>query len=218
MSPIVRLIVVLGSSALYFGLAVWGSGGPALFFAHPAFWALTIVFSGLAVVGLYAGGNISPGVREDRANRWVLPAFAIIGALSAYLPAWSDRVDFLTFGGDGLRWIGVALAALGGGLRLYPVIVLGDRFSGLVAIQRGHRLETQGVYAHIRHPSYLGLLIAGIGWALAFRSGLGLLLVAALIPPLLARIQAEEALFADHFGAEYQAYCASTARMIPGLW
>jgi hypothetical protein len=48
--------------------------------------------------------------------------------------------------------------------------------------------------ALIRHPSYLGLLILSLGWALAFRSGVGVLLAALLIPPLLARIHAEERL------------------------
>jgi len=36
--------------------------------------------------------------------------------------------------GDAVRWLGVALFALGGAIRLWPVFVLGDRFSGLVAI------------------------------------------------------------------------------------
>jgi len=39
--------------------------------------------------------------------------------------------------GDAVRWLGVALFALGGAIRLWPVFVLGDRFSGLVAIQPG---------------------------------------------------------------------------------
>jgi protein-S-isoprenylcysteine O-methyltransferase Ste14 len=30
-----------------------------------------------------------PGEREDRADRWVIIAFAVIGLLSAYLPAYT---------------------------------------------------------------------------------------------------------------------------------
>ena len=55
-------------------------------------------------------------------------------------------------------------------MRIWPVFVLGHRFSGLVAIQPGHKLVTSGVYGVIRHPSYLGLLVNSLGWALAFRS------------------------------------------------
>jgi protein-S-isoprenylcysteine O-methyltransferase Ste14 len=111
----------------------------------------------------------------------------------------------------------VALLAAGGALRLWPVFVLGDRFSGLVAIQPGHRLVTSGVYGVIRHPSYL-LLISSLGWGLAFRSVIGVLLAALLVPPLLVRINVEERLLHSQFGAEYEAYRARTSRLIPELY
>jgi protein-S-isoprenylcysteine O-methyltransferase Ste14 len=96
--------------------------------------------------------------------------------------------------------------------------VLGKRFSGLVAIQPEHTLVTTGLYSVIRHPSYLGLLVNSLGWALAFRSGGGLILTALLIPPLVARIRAEETLLRSQFGAEYEVYCNRTSRLIPGVY
>jgi protein-S-isoprenylcysteine O-methyltransferase Ste14 len=138
--------------------------------------------------------------------------------LEAFLPAYADRRDLLTLDGETLRWAGVLLFAIGGALRLWPVFALGRRFSGLVAIQPGHELVTTGPYAKIRHPSYLGLLILLVGWALVFRSGVGLALAALTLPPLLARIEAEEALLSAHFGAAYDAYRARTARLVPGLY
>ena len=96
--------------------------------------------------------------------------------------------------------------------------MLGDRFSGLVTIQPGHTLVTSGVYGVIRHPSYLGLLINSLGWSLAFRSGVGVILTMLLIPALLARITAEENLLHDQFGDEYHAYCSHTWRLIPGIY
>jgi protein-S-isoprenylcysteine O-methyltransferase Ste14 len=96
--------------------------------------------------------------------------------------------------------------------------VLGPRFSGLVAIQPGHTLVTSGVYGVIRHPSYLGLLVSSLGWGLVFRAGVSLLLTALMILPLLARIRAEERLLRTQFGDEYGAYCARTARLLPGLY
>ena len=103
-------------------------------------------------------------------------------------------------------------------LRIWPVFVLGHRFSGLVAIQPGHRLVTSGIYGFIRHPSYLGLLVNSLGWALAFRSGVGVVLTALLIPPLVARIRAEERLLRTQFGDDYDAYCRRTSRLVPGLY
>ena len=211
-------LVILPSMAAYLGLAVLGRGGVAAFFSHLPLIAVTILLAGLSGVAVFSPGNLSPGVREDRANRWVLAVLVPIGLLSAYLPAYTDRIGFWTLDGDAVRWLGVALFGGGGILRLWPVFVLGRRFSGLVAIQPGHALVTTGVYGPIRHPSYLGLLVGSLGWALAFRAGAGVLLTAFMIPPLLARIRAEERLLREHFGAEYEAYCARTSRLIPGLY
>jgi len=214
-----RLVVVtVAGSLAYLGLAVLGWGGFAAFFAHPARIAVAITTFVLAGVALFSGGNLSPGEREDRSNRWVIIAFALIGLLSAYLPAYTDREGFWILDGDAIRWFGVVLFALGGALRIWPVFVLGRRFSGLVAIQPGHTLVTSGVYGVIRHPSYLGLLVNALGWALAFRSGVGVLLTALLLPPLVARMRAEERLLRTQFGHEYDAYCSRTSRLIPGLY
>ncbi|HEY2486821.1 MAG TPA: methyltransferase, partial [Candidatus Binataceae bacterium] len=57
---------------------------------------------------------------------------------------------------------------------------------------------TTGLYRVIRHPSYSGLLVNSLSWALAFRSGVGVLLTALLTPPLIARIRAEERLLRVH--------------------
>ena len=78
-----------------------------------------------------------------------------------------------------------------------------------------------GDYRHlrrIRNPSYLGLLVTSLGWALAFRSGVGVLLTTSLLV-LVARIRAEEQLLRTKtLGAEYEAYCARTWRLVPGIY
>jgi protein-S-isoprenylcysteine O-methyltransferase Ste14 len=215
---IVRWTLVIVGTAAYLGLAILGWGGWTAFFAHPARIALAVALAIMAGASLFADGNVSPGLREDRGNRWVIGVLALIGLLDAYLPAYADRQAFWTLDGDPLRWLGVVLFAAGGALRLWPVFVLGRRFSGLVAIQPGHTLVTSGVYGVIRHPSYLGLLVNALGWGLAFRAWIGVLLTALMIPPLLARIRAEERLLRTQFGAEYDAYCARTSRLIPRLY
>lgn len=203
---------------VYLGLAVLGWGGFAAFFAHPALSVVAVVTLLLAVVTIFSRVNLSSGEREDRDNRWVIAALVIIGLLQAYLPAYTDRNEFWTLDGDSLRWLGVVLFIAGGVLRVWPVFVLGHRFSGLVAIQPGHTLVTTGMYRVIRHPSYLGLLVNSLGWAFAFRSGVGVLLLLLTIPPIVARIRSEETLLHTQFGAEYDAYRAHTSRLIPGLY
>jgi protein-S-isoprenylcysteine O-methyltransferase Ste14 len=212
------LLTVVLSIVIQFGLAIAGWGGWSTFFAHPALRVLAWLTVGLAVLAAFSGGGISSGQKEDRSNRWVLGAFSIIALLMAYFSAYTDRIEFWTLDGDAIRWAGVAVCAAGGVLRIWPVYVLKNRFSGLVAIQAGHSLETHGIYGVIRNPSYLGLLLTSLGWALAFRSGVGVLLAASLLVPLVARIHAEERLLRQHFGSEYDAYCSRTWRLLPRIY
>jgi len=212
------MLFTITATLAYLGLAILGWGGFAGFFSHPALIVLAIALFLLTGATLFTEGNLSSGVREDRANRWVIAAFAVIGLLAAYLPAYTDRKGFWILDGETVRWIGVALFASGGVLRIWPVFLLGRRFSGLVAIQPGHMLVTSSIYQVIRHPSYLGLLVNSLGWALAFRSGVGILLTALLVPPLLARMHAEERLLQTQFGDEYDVYRSRTSRLIPGLY
>lgn len=202
----------------YVGIAVIGEGSLARFLAHPPLIVLAIVTMLLAVASVFTKGNLNTGVQEDRANRWVLVPFFVIGLALGYVPALTDRLGILTIDHALARWVGVALFAAGGTLRIAPVFTLGERFSGLVAIQPGHALVTGGLYSVIRNPSYLGLLVSSLGWALAFRAGLGIALTAGLVPPLIARMHAEERLLGQQFGAEYEAYRARTWRLVPGVY
>ena len=217
LSPKMAALTTVATVA-YLALGVIGEGGFAAFFSHGALIAVVVATLAMSAVALFTKGNLSSGEREDRANRWVFFAFGAIGLAGGYLPALTDRMDFFTLDGDALRWVGVALFVVGGALRMAPVFALGERFSGLVAIQPEHKLVTDGLYGLIRNPSYLGLLVNSLGWALAFRAGVGVALTASLLPPLIARMRAEEALLSEHFGAEYETYRARTWRLVPGLY
>jgi protein-S-isoprenylcysteine O-methyltransferase Ste14 len=204
--------------AVQLGLAIWADGGFSAFFSHPPLVALVVVIAIMLPISFFSPGNLSTGEREDRGNRWVFIAFAVLGLLLAFVPALTDRLDVLTIDGEATRWIGIALLIIGSVLRIWPVFILGNRFSGLVAIQPGHQLMTTGLYTYIRNPSYLGLLIGGIGWALAFRSIIGVIIALLNLVPLVARMNSEEALLRSQFGAEYDAYYKRTWRLVPWLY
>ncbi|MGA9272132.1 MAG: hypothetical protein WBV67_01485, partial [Candidatus Cybelea sp.] len=77
-----RLALLVISAAVYLGLAVLGIGGLAAFLSHSALIALAATFFALSIAAVFAGGNVSPGVREDRRNRWVVVAVVAIGLVS----------------------------------------------------------------------------------------------------------------------------------------
>jgi protein-S-isoprenylcysteine O-methyltransferase Ste14 len=209
------LLLGLISTGLFILLAVIGEGGAGRFFSVPQLTSLVIVSAVLIIAAAFTSGNVSPGIREDRSNRWVFIVFGLVGLVAGWLPAFDDRHNILTFGGSNVRWIGVMLFGVGGLIRLIPVFQLGRRFSGLVAIQPEHELATNGAYRFIRHPSYLGMILTMLGWALAFRSGFGIILAGLM---LVGRIRAEEALLLDQFGEQYARYRASTWRLVPFIY
>lgn len=218
LTPVKMCIVTLPMAIGQFALAIYLLGGWKAFASHSSLLALIAVTVILMFVAPFSKANLSSGEKEDRANRWIFIALGVIAIANAIVPPYTDRLDFLTIDGDITRWIGVALYTLGGALRLYPVFVLGGRFSGLVAIQTDHQLETHGIYSVIRNPSYLGMIVNMMGWGLAFRGWSGVAIAFLLLIPLTARIHSEERLLREHFGAEYDAYFSRTWRLLPGIY
>ncbi len=96
---------------------------------------------------------------------------------------------------------------------------LGKNWSVTLEIKEKHRLITEGVYRHVRHPMYSAFFL----WALA---------QLILIPNAIAgpagfvgfgilfffRVGQEERMMLDTFGDEYRAYMARTPRVVPGVY
>jgi protein-S-isoprenylcysteine O-methyltransferase Ste14 len=132
--------------------------------------------------------------------------------------AWAGRHAWATLPyANTLSWLGVAAVAAGLALRIRAMAALGPRFSPLVAIQREHALERTGPYAWVRHPGYLGALLACAGGSVAFGSAAALPLVLVMFAAQLARVRAEETLLAARFGEEWRAYARRTGALLPRL-
>jgi len=84
MNPALRLASIAIGFCVYAGLAILGWAGFRSFFFHPALIALVAVLFSLSGLAFFAGGNLSPGVREARGNRWVIPVFVVMD--------WSTRI------------------------------------------------------------------------------------------------------------------------------
>src|SRR5262249_2452811 len=162
--------------------------------------------------------NVGAGRRADVRDLWILPVGLVLSVLLVWLPPSLDHRDRWVIDGDGVRWVGVALFVAGGALRLWPVFLLGPRFSAVVALPGHHALVTTGPSRRVRNPSFLGGLISLVGWALVFRSVAGLLLVLPFLWILVSRMHAEEALLSSEFGPAYEEYRQRTWRLVPWLY
>jgi protein-S-isoprenylcysteine O-methyltransferase Ste14 len=117
-----------------------------------------------------------------------------------------------TIAGFIILWFGVVL-------RNYSIRILGKHFTPTIQLQQDHDLITAGPYSIIRHPSYLGALLAIVGIAIFFNSLIGT--IAACIAMMIAyvvRIAAEEKALESLFGSKYQEYQQRTKKLIPFLW
>ena len=84
-------------------------------------------------------------------------------------------------------------------------------------VKPGARLVTDGIYAHVRHPMYLAVLLVMAAALAADPRPLRVLAWLALLAVLLAKAAREERdLRALHPG--YSDYCARTRRLIPGVY
>jgi len=112
-------------------------------------------------------------------------------------------------------YLGSLLLIIGGtGLAIYAALVLGRSIS---ILPEARRLVTRGPYALVRHPLYLGEIIATAGLALQYQSAWALLLLALICVFQLQRMKYEERVLFQVF-PKYGEYMARTARLMPGVY
>jgi protein-S-isoprenylcysteine O-methyltransferase Ste14 len=212
---VVRALIALAVEA---ALLVWGMGGLAALAASPRALALLAIWgvTGL-VLSLSRPTRAHDTVHAER-DPLRLFALALLPLAIPGVAAYGGRVGLWPLPApEVFGWTGVALSALGLWIRVSAMRQLGARFSPLVALQREHTLETTGWYAHVRHPGYLGALLASLGAAITFGSALALPLLAAMAWFQWRRVRHEEAVLAGRFGDGWRAYAARTGALLPRL-
>jgi protein-S-isoprenylcysteine O-methyltransferase Ste14 len=204
---------------LFLLLMVMGWGSWSGFFAHPVRVGVVLIHLAMIPVMTFCTAGRSRGVRHAPDWKPFFPLLVFHSLFTAWVMPAMDARDILVLpGGEVLRWSGLALLAAGASLRILPMLQLGSRFASVVALQEGHRLRTDGLYAYARHPSYVGILLMDLGFAGVFRSSIGLLLMPLVFWMFKRRMDVEEAFLIEEFGEEYRGYMKRSARLLPGVY
>jgi len=79
------------------------------------------------------------------------------------------------------------------------------------------KLLNEGIYAQVRHPRYLGVMLGGIGIACIANYQAAWVIMAALVPITYLLTVVEERELRDRFGEQYIRYAEKVPRIIPVL-
>ena len=191
----------------------WGTG--AQWLAFMLLVAGYVVFE--LVVFAWAGGHnskvvfVARGAGARRSSVMLELCFVAVlaggAALAGLVKAW-------------FRWVrygaGMALEVLGCGLRLWCVVALGRGFTADLSVGPGARLVTGGPYRWVRHPAYVGSLLANTGLGLCFGTLWAALWAFALsLVVYLYRVWREEGILVQAFGEAYINYRKRTGMLLP---
>ena len=157
---------------------------------------------------IVAVGNVAFGYRD-----YISPiSIALVVLLTAPRPFLGNRAL------DPWWDLAGVLVSLGG-QSLRALVI------GLAYIQRGGKnkqiaadtLVVDGIFAHARHPLYVGNSLLPIGLMMIWNSPGGYLVAAVLIGGLFCMARAEEVFLRGKFGAAFDDYCARVPRFLPNL-
>lgn len=114
-------------------------------------------------------------------------------------------------------YIGIGLFLTGILLRLAAMKALGDFYSHWIRVKEDHRIIVEGPYKFMRHPSYLGMILAHLGFVIFFFNLISILVYCLLfVPAIIRRIIVEEKVLNSLEG--YCDYSKGRKRLIPFIW
>jgi protein-S-isoprenylcysteine O-methyltransferase Ste14 len=197
-------------------------------------WSLVIINS--AVFILFAYSFFKPQTKRDWRSLGAFSAFLValftemygfpltIYLLSGWLQSRYPNVDWFAHDSGHLLemmlgWRSnphfgpfhlASFALIGGGF-----ILISAGWNVLYQAQRQHKLAMTGVYAHIRHPQYVGFILVMFGFLLQWPTLLTLAMFPVLVFMYVRLAIAEEREALAEFGPTYAQYMRSVPAFVP---
>jgi protein-S-isoprenylcysteine O-methyltransferase Ste14 len=179
---------------------------------------VSILWVGSEIILARTKRSQSTDLRFDKSSLRVLWVTIAIGVNLGILLSF-QRIGYFGNGSRIFPIAGLILIVCGLVVRWIAIVSLKHQFTVDVSITKDHRIIRKGIYRFVRHPAYAGSLLSFFGLALFFANYLTMLIMfLPICSAFLYRIRVEERALIDNFGDEYVNYCASTKRLIPGIF
>ena len=149
-----------------------------------------------------------PWFREARIRALIVVIVVVLVRLGAFRGHGGVRTD---------PWraaLGLVLFGLGLAFAIWARVHIGRNWGTPMTQKNEPELVTSGPYRLVRHPIYSGIIVAGVGTALAL-SWFWLIAVALLGVYFVYSATVEERYLTEQFPDEYPAYKHSTKMLVP---
>src|SRR5215208_1044141 len=116
------------------------------------------------------------GMRQDRSTLrvlWMVILGSVVGGIYVARHVTAAALPHPEW----CRLIALVLFAAGIALRWWAIVTLGRFFTVDVQIAHDHELVERGPFRVVRHPSYTGVLLAFVGFALSLANWAALLVI-----------------------------------------
>lgn len=180
---------------------------------------------GVVLYGIWRGTRRPAGRLSGQAAGWLRSSLFYLLATTLFLAFslvfWKPLPLTLS---TAFRELALAAGALtyfpGLSFVLWGRLALGGMYfvstSFGAQLYSNHQLVTRGPFAIVRHPMYLGLIVAAVGSLLLYHTWTTVAF-AVFAPFVLFRTRREEQVLAAEFGEQWQAYCGRVPRFLPFL-
>jgi len=150
----------------------------------------------------------------SRGGWWVLAQVPVmLVALVAPLAWGAGSFD----AANALQIAGAVLTGLGSLLAIAGLASLGSALTPFPRPLATARLRQSGVYAWVRHPIYGGVILASLGWSMAWLSLPGILFVVIVVLFFDRKSAFEERLLRARF-PEYAGYARRVRKLLPWIY
>jgi protein-S-isoprenylcysteine O-methyltransferase Ste14 len=136
-------------------------------------------------------------------------AILVVSALDHRF-AWTPLPLYISLAGDALVAIGFLI--------IFIVYKENTFASATIELAPDQRVVTSGLYAHVRHPMYMGAFFLLVGIPLSLGSWRGLSVIALMMPALIWRLLDEEKFLAKSLPGYREYQNTVRYRLAPFIW